>query len=575
MTPEELAAFLEQLSENPEAVAELPVEHLQQVADALGETMLELRSRIQSGSGSAEDIEALREGRARRDAVLARIAENQATIEEMAAEAAELTSDLEPAPLPDEEESDGEDDEEADDDAEAADEEADDDEAEGDDGVQASARSRLPAPGALNRTRPRELPTRTSQPAFEALVASGDAEGYRANHQYADRLEFADAMQRMARATQGSQTRRKYVVARGGIHHPLELTNDAQGNFAVLSALQRQIDQSGRDGRPEFDPITAAGGFCAPETPYYGFFDILAEDGIWTAPTLGAPRGAVSVPDSPSFQDIVGTAGWDAATAQEWTESDDIAVDPDDDETWKVCYFVPCGTSTSFKVSAAVTCLEYGNFVNKFWPEMVSDTSSKTLKAHTHKVNARNILQAVAQVDATIAAVDLGDAGAIPQFLHNLEFHANRQRDRFRTATDARIQVDVPFWVQGALFNDAVARDSAVTFEKVIGWFTAVLNARNISVQWLQDWQSIQAATDYPAAVDVLMYFPGTFVRLNEGSLDFGVTRDTGSNRRNTFQQFVETFQGVAKVGHYAALIDNIPIYPTGGTGERVDFNGS
>lgn len=582
MDPQELAALLEQLSaldadERAAAIADIPAEHLDEVRDGLAERMVDLREQIQSGEGGQEALDALREGRTILDAVQERVTAAAADRESMVAEAAELTQDLEPPAGEEEDDDDESDDAETEADGDEAGEDAGedgDDEDEDGDEVTASvtARSRLPKPGALNRVTPR--PKRPAA-AFAgnapmALVASGDAEGFRAGHQFGDRLELAVAMTEMARAVKGSSHRRKYVVAKGGFEHPLQLSMDGMANFEVLSKLQREIDQDA-----EFDAIVAAGGFCAPETPYYGFFDVLAEDGIWTAPTLGAPRGSISVPLSPSFQDIVGTGDWDAATAQDWTESDDINVDPDDDSTWKVCYFVPCGTSSSFQVSAAVTCLEYGNFVQKFWPEMVADTSAKTLKAHTHKVNARNIAAAVAQVDATIAAVDLGDGGAIIQLLHNLEFHAQRQRDRFRAAVDARVQVDLPFWVQGALFNDAVARDSATTFERTLGWFTAVLNARNISVQWLQDWQSIQAATDYPAAVDALMYFPGTYVRLNEGSIDFGITRDTGSNRRNTFQQFMETFQGVAKVGHYAALIDNIPIYPTGGTGERVDLNGS
>lgn len=575
MTPEELAALIESLSaltseEREAAIAEIPVEHLEEVQGHLAAIVLEFNEAIQAGTGTREDLAAAQEARSIYDGVTARVALTVEERAEMAATAAALAEGLGEPEVEVEVDvavsGDGNGDA-GDGDADGADGADDDDEeedSEDGDGVQAS---QIPAPGALNRAgrRPRQNAPKSARPAH-ALVASADAEGYQAGAAFADRHELADGMIRMANAVKRSRSSRKYIVASLEMEHPIELTEDPKANYEKLRDLERQASQG-----DDFDALTAAGGFCAPETPLYGFFDEIEEDGLWTAPTVGAPRGKVAIPLSPDFQDItVGNEDWDASTAALWTESDDIAVDSDDDTTWKTCFFVPCGTSASFQVDAAVTCLEYGNFVNKFWPEMVADTSAKTLKAHTHKVNARNIASVVAQADHTLPAIDLGDAGAIVQLLHNLEFSAQRQRDRFRMSTTARLEVLLPSWVRGALFNDAVARDSAVTFDKVLGWFDGVLSARGLNVQWLLDWQSIQEDSDYPAAVDGVMYAPGKLARLNEGRIDFGITRDTSSNRKNTFQQFMESLQGVAKIAKGITLIDNIPIYPTGGTGERV-----
>lgn len=570
MDPEQLAALIESLSamtpeERETAIAEIPTDQLAEVREALATTVLEFRDVLQSGQGSREDLDAQREARALLDATDLRIAALAADAEEMASEAVQLAEGLEPV-VEEEEEEEAE--AEADGDAEA---DGGDVETEEEEEAEAEAvTAAVPSPGALNRAGRRPTRARPAGPSrpLTALVAAGDAEGFRPGHAFVDRLEVAQSMIELARATQGTKAARRYVVARSETSHPITLTNDPMANFEELRKLSLQFQRD-----PELDPITAAGGFCAPETPLYGFFDIIDEDGLFTGPTVGAPRGQVSIPISPDFADITGNAEWDASTAADWTEEDDEAVDLEDEQTWKTCFFVPCGSSSSFKVAAAVTCLEYGNFANKFWPELIADTSGKTLKAHTHKVNARLIAAVVALGDVS-AAIDLNEAGAIISLLHNLEFFAQRYRDAHRMDLDSRLDLLLPAWVRGALFADVVARDSTTTFDRVLSWFDASLSARGLSVQWLQDWQSIQVEGQFPLSVDAVIYAPGTVARLNEGTLNFGITRDTTSNRKNTFQQFMETFQGIAKVGHEVRVIDNIPIYPTGSTAERVDLTG-
>ena len=544
--------------ENPEAlneaIAAIDPATLPEVREQLAAVIRELYATFKAGAGSEQELDAMREAKALLSAIDESLAATEAARAEMAKEAEDLADGVE---SPDEEEED-----EAE--AEAVEDAAAEDETVEEEAVTASiqARSRALRPGALKDLRPKSQAPQ-SQSLQPLLAAAGDVADYTPGHVFADQYQLADAMTKMARHIRGGKDRRRYTVARLEVSHGQSLGADAQENYNTLRDIQKMFDKD-----PTLDPILAAGGFCGPETTLYGFFDISAEDGLLVLPGLDAPRGKVSIPDSPSLDEIFATADWDGSIAAEWTEEDDIAVDPDDDSTWKTCFFVPCGVSSSFQVAAAVTCLEYGNFVSKFWPEMVADTSAKSLKAHTHKVNAA-ILAAVQALAVAETAVDLGDHGTIITLLHNLEFFAQEYRDKYRMALGAPLEVILPAWVQGALYNDAIARSSTTTFERTMAFFDSVLSARGLRTQFVQDWQGIVGENDYPATVDALMYAPGTVARLDEGSLDFGVTRDTISNRKNTFQQFVETFQGVAKVGHEVREISNIQVYPTGETGSE------
>ena len=57
------------------------------------------------------------------------------------------------------------------------------------------------------------------------------------------------------------------------------------------------------------DVLMASGGRCAPAENSYGFFNIATRAGILNLPSVNAPRGAISLPVSPSFGDILRTVG--------------------------------------------------------------------------------------------------------------------------------------------------------------------------------------------------------------------------------------------------------------------------
>jgi hypothetical protein len=63
------------------------------------------------------------------------------------------------------------------------------------------------------------------------------------------------------------------------------------------------------------------------------------------------------------------------------------------------------------------------------------------------------------------------------------------------------------------------------------------------------------------------MFAPGTVVRLNGGTLDLGVVRDSTLNLANDFQVFTEEFVGIAVAGYEILRISGLENCPNGVTG--------
>ena len=90
-------------------------------------------------------------------------------------------------------------------------------------------------------------------------------------------------------------------------------------------------------------------------------------------------------------------------------------------------------------------------------------------------------------------------------------------------------------------------------------WF----RVRHINVTWSLDGeastgssaaqvfgaQNAGALNKFPENVVWYLFSEGTFLFLDGGTLDLGLVRDSSLNATNDYKMFVETFEGVAKVG--------------------------
>jgi hypothetical protein len=74
----------------------------------------------------------------------------------------------------------------------------------------------------------------------------------------------------------------------------------------------------------------------------------------------------------------------------------------------------------------------------------------------------------------------------------------------------------------------------------------------------------------FPSNMVWYLFLDGTFLFLDGGTLDLGVVRDSALNKTNDYQMFLETFEGVAKLGAESLRIST-PVKITGASSGTVD----
>jgi hypothetical protein len=122
----------------------------------------------------------------------------------------------------------------------------------------------------------------------------------------------------------------------------------------------------------------------------------------------------------------------------------------------------------------------------------------------------------------------------------------------------------LPEWFKNALRSDLAMQlpgDGGDNYENTIALAEAKLNTffavRAINVTWFLDGETGQimgaqaagALNGFPPNVVWYMFSEGTFLFLDGGTLDLGLVRDSTLNGTNDYKIFLETFEGVAKIG--------------------------
>jgi hypothetical protein len=556
------ADLIERLAD-PDAVTALTKPELEEAASTLTDGLRALADSVDTADNPDEVVEAMEQARALLDSVTNRGAELVAAEEARQRRVAELLTDLETPPETPEDDDDEEDTPEASTNAvEVPDEVT--------QPVTASATLQKVVSRIPTRFRPDPEPVEVVAHPGVSLVASASGEDFDS-----DALAQALFDRHRAFSQKGGGTgEERFTVARLNVDHDRMAGTDPFANYQIMldAGHDAQIEATAQvnavAGTGQL-PLVADGGYCAPGQPIYDFFDIGDDAGLLTLPSIGAPRGSVISPISPSIQDVFANAGWDAALAEQYTEANSIAgVD-------KACFFVPCPTEDTWTLIAYPICLTFGNFVARAWPEFVRHAQTISMRAARHKVNAALIAEAIALATSTGPYPGAVTGSAISGFLAVIGFYAALYRDRYRMSSTAALDVVIPQWVPAVYAADKVRRDSTTDFGASEAEFTAALTSRGLRPQYVHDWQTLSAGptVDWPSFADVLLFAPGTLVRLDGGTLDIGMVRDSTLNVNNNFQIFTESFDAIAKIGHEVMLVQNVPTCPTGETGDRVAFD--
>jgi hypothetical protein len=402
-----------------------------------------------------------------------------------------------------------------------------------------------------------KAPPKVDLPHASTILAAADVPGVHAGAPLETRLDLAKAVSERCRTTP--------VTTSGTISGPKVASIMREFDLKLsLDAGSEEVERV-LTAATNVDSLVAAGGWCAPSSIIYDFFNIADEDGMLDLPTIGITRGGVRFPVSPSLADVF-TNIW------LWTETDDIATITGGPN--KPCFRPPCPSFLEERLECHGLCVTAGNLTDNAFPELIANHLSLTMAAHFHVMNTRHIADIVSQS----VAVDITEgtpAATTASVLGAVELQVWDYRTKFGMADSRVLEVVLPGWIKGQIRSDLAKRTGVemldVTDADIGRWF----DIRSVRVQFVQDWQvrasgfpgQATAAQDWPATVQFLIYAAGTYV-LGQGMvLDLGVTRDSVLNAENDFTAaWTEDCRLIAKIGHESRVC-TVTADNYGGTG--------
>ena len=411
-------------------------------------------------------------------------------------------------------------------------------------------------------------PQANTQTAPVVITAGADIPGYAAGAVLPNLKAVAQAMldrrKGMGRTSGGDGE--QMTVATFSTTFPEDRTlvsNDTEGNASKLEAVTS----------PE--ALVAAGGLCAPvETSYdiFGFGE-LGRPVRDSLAVFGADRGGIRFVTSPVLEDLNGAVSV-------WTLQDDIdAATPGAPDPVKPCLRVACGEEVTVYTDAIPLCLTFGNLGARAWPELVERHTELGMIAHARFAETRLLTRIGSLSTAVTTEAELGAARDV---FVAIEKAAAGYRSRYRLAEDHALRGIFPQWFKNALRADVTKQlpgdGQDVTFNLAEATINRWFDARNINVTWHMDGEAGQIfgeqeageLLEFPENVVWYLFAEGTFVFLDGGTLDLGLVRDSTLNGTNDYKIFLETFEGVAKVG-IESLRVTTPVRLYGATAATVD----
>jgi hypothetical protein len=331
------------------------------------------------------------------------------------------------------------------------------------------------------------------------------------------------------------------VQNRYGVAHITKQRSDGL-TLDNYRSVQDLIQAASVESRLPGGSLTAAGGWCAPSETVYDLCSIESTDGLWDLPEVQVSRGGLNFTKGPSFEDFYAYA----VTAFQ-TEAEAEAA------TVKVCIPVECPEFEDVRLDAAYVCISAGILTNAAYPELIRRYIEGTLIAQRHAVSAKMIAAAEAITGAAIAIPDVW-ANAL-SVLHALELVAEGERERFRMARAATLEVLLPYWVRPALRADLANRTGVDLINVTDAMLDSFFSNRGLRVQWLYNYQPLSVtpgvATDYPDTLEMIMYPAGTFVMLTDDVIRLDAVYDSTGLSTNTYTAlFAEEGIALANVCH-------------------------
>ena len=331
------------------------------------------------------------------------------------------------------------------------------------------------------------------------------------------------------------------------------------------------------------EAIVAAGGLCLPPEVRYDI-NVL---GVTDRPvhqalnTFRTERGILQY--RAPFDALAMTSGLGM-----WTQADDQAIvvppaDPDTN-TYKSCYVVSCPGVLEASIYSTYMCLEFPNMTARFDTEWVRATTQAAQIAWS-RYTENNLLSRLFSASKILKG--MGPAvSAVADLLATYDRVIAYYRSRHRLNSRVSLRTIMPQWVINLLMTDLARRFTMASPGELFGiaqaelerWFStrgvnvtwhldglaaASVSGVSVSQQFYDDTTAGQFVPQYPTNVDSLLFVEGDWLLLDGGTLDLGLVRDSELNKRNRYQTFIETFEGVAFTGKESLRVV-LPLRPDG-----------
>jgi chemotaxis protein histidine kinase CheA len=376
-------------------------------------------------------------------------------------------------------------------------------------------------------------PTSRTSAAPVAITAGADIPGYTAGSTLNDMSTVAEAMSKRIHALRrvNGGDGEQHIVASITTQYPEErtLTSDAEGNWKKIQ------DVTGPEA------LVASGGHSAPFEVKYDIFGLgtTARPLKDALPKFQADRGGIRFVTPPVLSSYGNAVGI-------WTNATDT--NPGTDT--KTSLTVSAANEETVATDAVTLQLQFGNLMTRAYPELIARHNELGLIQHAREAEGQ-ILSRLTTLSTAVTSTSL--IGLARDYLVQLGRAAANYRGRHRLEADAPLRVIAPSWVKDAMAADLALQmpgDSALNAYAEIEGYIA---SRGINITWhIDDFTGSQGAGAMNEFTDTFTWYifaEGTFLFLDGGTLDLGIIRDSSLVGTNDYKMFVETFEGVAKVG--------------------------
>jgi hypothetical protein len=374
-----------------------------------------------------------------------------------------------------------------------------------------------------------------------AITAGADIPGVTAGSNFNDMSDVADAFAKRLhglRRVNGGDGE-QHIVASFSTQYPesMQLGTNAEENWAKIKEVASP------------SAIIASGGYQSPYATRYEVF------GLGTnvrpvrdcLPSFQADRGGIRYIVPPVLSDYGSAVGV-------WTQTLDTAyaTGTSVSSATKDSLVVAAASETTAVADAVTLQLQFGNLATRAYPELIARHNELGLIQHAREAE-QNLLSKISTGSTAVTSTSV--LGVAADFLLQVGRAASHYRLRHRMDADAVLRLVAPIWVRDAIAADFALQmpgdnKVSVSYAEIEG----LLASRGINVCWTIDGdlpaaQTSGAMNEFKDTFVWYLFAEGTFLFLDGGTLDLGIIRDSTLVGTNDYKMFVETFEGIAKVG--------------------------